>query len=282
MSNAVKVAIVTGANRGIGLEVVKGICKSKFKGVVYLTARDEEQGKKSVEDLKQQGLTASFHQLDIDNIESIKKFASYIKQKYNGIDILINNAAIAYKNADPTPFAQQAVHTIRVNFTGTVNVCNALFPLLRPHARVVNVSSRAGMLKVCKDAAMRARLTSNTATVDDIANVLSEFVDAAQKSLNEPIATTAYGMSKVGLTAATIVQQRLFDQNPTQDIIINACCPGLIATGMSSYHGKPVEEGAITPLYLAFLPENASGPRGELWAEKKKVQWEDLSWTWGS
>ncbi len=62
-----------------------------------LTARDEEQGKKSVEDLKQQGLTASFHQLDIDNIESIKKFASYIKQKYNGIDILINNAAIAYK-----------------------------------------------------------------------------------------------------------------------------------------------------------------------------------------
>jgi len=275
------VAIVTGSNRGIGLEIVKGICRSQFKGVVYLTARDEEQGKKAADELKQEGLMASFHQLDIDNLESINRFASYLKNKYDGIDILVNNAAIAYKNADPTPFAQQAVHTVRINFTGTINVCNALFPLLRPHARVVNVSSRAGMLKVCKDESMRARLTSSTASIEDIAKVLDEFVDAAQKGLNEPIATTAYGMSKVGLTSATIVQQRIFDKNPSQDIIVNACCPGLIATGMSSYQGKPVDQGAITPLYLAFLPENAPGPKGELWAEKQKVNWGDLAWKWG-
>lgn len=280
MSSA-KVAIVTGSNRGIGLEIVKGICKSHFKGEVYLTARDDVAGKKAVEELKELGLNANFHQLDIDDVNSINRFADYVRQKYSGIDILVNNAAIAYKNADTTPFAIQAEHTIRVNFTGTINVCNAFFPLLRPHARVVNVSSRAGMLKVCKDASMRARLTNPNATVDEIAQVLSEFVAAAQRGENEPIATTAYGMSKVGLTAATIVQQRLFDKDPRPDIIVNACCPGLIATGMSSFNGKPVDQGAITPLFLAFLPENASGPKGELYAEKQKVQWDDLNWNWG-
>lgn len=87
-------------------------------------------------------------------------------------------------------------------------------------------------------------------------------------------------MSKVGLTAATIVQQRMFDKDQREDIIVNACCPGLVATNMSSYKGKPVDEGAITPLYLAFLPENAKGPKGELWAEKQRVEWGDLNWTW--
>ena len=88
-------------------------------------------------------------------------------------------------------------------------------------------------------------------------------------------------MSKVGVTAATRVQQKQFDKDSSRpDILVNCCCPGLVSTNMSSYNGKPVDEGAITPLYLALLPENASGPRGELWAEKEKVKWEDMNWTW--
>lgn len=96
-SNLTKVAIVTGSNRGIGNSIVKGLAQS-FKGIVYLTARDEESGKKAVADLKKDhGLEVKFHQLDIDNLDSIKKFASYIKEQHNGVDILVNNAAIAYK-----------------------------------------------------------------------------------------------------------------------------------------------------------------------------------------
>lgn len=90
-------------------------------------------------------------------------------------------------------------------------------------------------------------------------------------------------MSKVGVTAATRVQQKQFDQDETRaDIIVNCCCPGLVSTNMSSYRGKPVDEGAITPLYLALLPENISGPKGELWAEKEKVDWSDMDWTWAN
>jgi carbonyl reductase 1 len=176
MSNLTKVAIVTGSNRGIGNSIVKGLCQ-KFNGIVYLTARNEADGKKAVEELESEGFKVNFHQLDIDNIDSIKKFASYIKEKYQGLDILVNNAAIAYKAADTTPFGIQAEHSIRVNYTGTLNVCNEFFPLLRPHARVVNVSSRAGMLKVVKDANMRAKLLSENLTIQDINEILNTFIE---------------------------------------------------------------------------------------------------------
>ena len=117
-----------------------------------------------------------FHQLDIDNQESISNFAKFIRDTYGGLDILVNNAAIAYKAADETPFAVQAVNTIRINFTGTLNLCNALFPLLRPHARVVNVSSRAGLLNVVKDEAIRNRLQSDDLTVSELVGILDNFV----------------------------------------------------------------------------------------------------------
>ena len=149
-----------------------------------------------------------------------------------GVDILINNAAIAYKNADPAPFSEQAINTIRINFTGTLNMCNAFYPLLRPHARVVNVSSRAGMLKVCKKAELRDKLTNKNASVEDVVSVMHEFVEAAKNGTNEPIATTAYGMSKVGVTAMTIIQQRVLAKDPREDIVINACCPGYVSTGI--------------------------------------------------
>lgn len=253
---------------------MKGLAKV-FNGTVYLTARDEAAGKQAVEEFKKQGTNISFHQLDIDDLASIKRFANYIKEKHGGLDLLVNNAAIAYKASSTAPFSEQAEVSVRVNYTGTLNMCNEFFPLLRPHARVVHVSSRAGMLLVVKDAAMRAKLSSPDVTIPEITAILDKFVEAAKSGTNGSIATTAYGMSKVGVTAATRVQQRAFDKDPREDIIVNACCPGLVSTNMSSFHakGKPVDEGAITPLFLALIPENASGPKGELYAEKERVDW---------
>ena len=109
-----KIAVVTGANKGIGFEIVRGLCK-EFTGTVYLTcnlkktlifkfcqyidfilfaARIAEYGHKALEELKKEGLEPKYHQLDIQNSDSIKNFANYLKQNYEGIDILINNAAI--------------------------------------------------------------------------------------------------------------------------------------------------------------------------------------------
>ena len=81
------------------------------------------------------------------------------------------------KAASTAPFAEQAEVTVRINYTGTLNVCSEFFPLLRAHARVVNVSSRAGMLKVCRDAGLRAQLSSVDATIPEITAIMERFVE---------------------------------------------------------------------------------------------------------
>lgn len=171
-----KVAVVTGSNKGIGFAIVKGLAK-QYPGIVYLTARNEELGQKAVKELEAQGLKVAYHQLDIDNQESIDRFTTYIKEKHQGLDLLVNNAAIAYKVADTTPFMEQAKNTVRINFTGTLNLSNALFPLLRPHARVVNVSSRAGMLNIVKDEEYRKKLISDNLNVNELVGLMSQFVE---------------------------------------------------------------------------------------------------------
>ncbi|RMZ93711.1 carbonyl reductase [NADPH] 1-like, partial [Brachionus plicatilis] len=174
-----KVAVVTGSNKGIGFAIVKGLAK-QFSGIVYLTARNKELGEKAVKELEAEGLKVAFHQLDIDNQESIDRFAKHLKEKHQGLDLLVNNAAIAYKMADSTPFNEQVKNTIRINFTGTLNLCKALFPLLKPHARVVNVSSRIGMLKIVKDAEFRNKLISESLSVNELAGLMAHFVELAR------------------------------------------------------------------------------------------------------
>lgn len=140
-----------------------------------------------------------FHQLDVTNVESIRRLADYIRKTHGGLDILINNAAIAFKTNDVTPFGDQAEITAQTNFFGTINVCNALFPLLRDHARfvvvvsfvhkidsyeelffflsrVVNVSSRAGMLESITNSEIRRQLTAPNATIENVSDILSDFI----------------------------------------------------------------------------------------------------------
>ncbi|UJR35959.1 hypothetical protein I4U23_028700 [Adineta vaga] len=276
---AQKVAVVTGANKGIGYAIVNKLC-SVFDGIIYLTARNEELGLNAVQQLQETNKNAhnkvQFHQLDLTNVESIRRLADYIKKTHGGLDILINNAAIAFKVNDTTPFGDQAEITAQTNFFGTINICNALFPLLRDHARVVNVSSRAGMLELVKSNEIRHNLISPNATIETVSDILSDFIQKAKQNSHEEngYPNSAYGMSKVALTAATFIQQRLFDEKPQRDIVVNACCPGYIKTDMSSQKGMgSPEQGADTPVYLATLEPKISSPRGEFVAERKILKW---------
>ncbi len=105
-----KLAIVTGSNKGIGLATVKGLAKKLQDGWhVYLTARNEERGLNALEEVKKEGFNnVHFHQLDIDDEASIDKLRDFVKEKYGGIDILINNAAIAFKRDATESFGVQA------------------------------------------------------------------------------------------------------------------------------------------------------------------------------
>lgn len=132
---------------------------------------------KAVRDLEQQNLKTNFHQLDIDNLESIQKFAKYLKKKYDGLDLLVNNAAINYMHENfGLPMSEQVANTMRVNFTGTLNVCNELFPLIKENGKVVNVSSRMGLLKVVQDDMTRGLLNSESLTTNELCSIMDNYV----------------------------------------------------------------------------------------------------------
>ncbi len=134
-----------------------------------------EAGKKACEELANQGLNAVFHELDIENIESIITLAAHIKQTYGGLDILVNNAAVSLTNKN-LPIEREAEDTIKANFTGTLNVCKVFFPLLRPNARVVHISSRAGFLRLISKKKLRERFSSKNATVGDIETLMQNYI----------------------------------------------------------------------------------------------------------
>ena len=142
-----RVAVVTGANKGIGFEIVKSLC-SRIE-VVVLTSRNAEHergGLEAVAALNGKNLFPKFHALDILDKESILKLRDYMSSTFGGLDILVNNAGIAYDNTSTEPFGVQAKRTLMTNYLGTKMVCDILFPILRPGARVVNVSSSMGWL----------------------------------------------------------------------------------------------------------------------------------------
>ncbi|XP_060070223.1 carbonyl reductase [NADPH] 1-like [Ylistrum balloti] len=277
MSGNNLVAVVTGANKGVGFAIVRGLCK-QFKGDVFLTARNEELGIKAVEDLKKEGLHPKFHILDLTKPETINKLKIFLQETYGGLDLLVNNAGIAYKVSSTAPFGEQAEVTVRTNFTGTLDVCESLFPILRPHARVVNVSSLVSLsaVKKCSDK-LRKKFVDPNLSMEELKSLLNDFVVEAKKGSHQQAGwpNTAYGTSKIGVTAMSIIQQQELLKDSRTDIVVNACCPGYVNTDMSSHKGtKTIDQGADTPLYLAMLPPNTLSPKGNYVSDRKIGKWE--------
>ncbi|TKC46402.1 hypothetical protein EI555_005952, partial [Monodon monoceros] len=131
MSSCARVALVTGANKGIGFAIVRDLCR-QFPGDVVLTARNTARGQAAVQQLQAEGLSPRFHQLDIDDLQSIRALRDFLLKEYGGLDVLVNNAGIAFKTIDSTPFHIQAEVTMKTNFFGTQDVCTELLPLIKP------------------------------------------------------------------------------------------------------------------------------------------------------
>ncbi|XP_046392165.1 carbonyl reductase [NADPH] 3-like [Ischnura elegans] len=281
--SATKVAVVTGGNKGIGYAIVKGLCE-KFGGVVYLTARDEGRGKAAVAELNKLGFKPLFHVLDIEKTDTVVAFKEHIVKTHGGIDVLVNNAAIAFKNDAKEPFGEQAEVTVRVNFTSVLNTCRVLFPILRAGARVVNVSSSAGHLfRICGEephaSKLRERFSSPNLTEDELCSLMKEFVTAAKAGdhFAKGWPNSAYVASKVGLSALTRIQQRGFDADSSRPgIVANHVHPGYVDTDMTSHKGSlTIEEGAVAPLYVALLPAtDSTTPKGAyVWKDKTILEW---------
>ncbi|XP_055470925.1 carbonyl reductase [NADPH] 1 isoform X1 [Psammomys obesus] len=277
MSSHSRVALVTGANKGIGFAVTRELCR-KFSGDVVLTARDEARGRAAVQQLQVEGLSPRFHPLDIDDLQSIRALRDFLRREYGGLDVLVNNAGIAFKMTDPTPFHIQAEVTMKTNFFGTRDVCTELLPLIKPQGRVVNVSSIISVkaLKNCSPE-LQQKFRSETITEQELVELMNKFVGDTKKGVHsqEGWPNSAYGVTKIGVTVLSRIHARTLSQQRRGDkILLNACCPGWVRTDMAGPKAtKSPEEGAETPVYLALLPPDAEGPHGQFVSEKKVEQW---------
>ncbi|KAL3288574.1 hypothetical protein HHI36_003013 [Cryptolaemus montrouzieri] len=269
-----KIAVVTGGNKGIGYAIVKGLCE-RYDGTVYLTARDVARGKEAVKKLNDLGLKPLFHQLDINDQLSINTFKDHIKKTHSGIDILVNNAAIAFKNDATEPFSVQAKETVAVNYFSLLRVCNTLFPIIKQNGRVVNISSSAGHLSRIPSADLRKKLSDSSLTIENLSKLMDKFVSDAKegKHQEEGWGNSAYVVSKVGCSALSIIQQREFDdEKPCRNISVNAVHPGYVDTDMTSHKGSlTIEQGAAAPLYLALEDHGLKGKY--VWFDKQVVDW---------
>ncbi len=230
-----RIALVTGANRGIGLEVCRQLAERNF--IVLLTSRDGAKAKTAAEKLSAAGRVEPVA-LDVADPESIKKAAQEVASRYQHLDVLVNNAGINYdtwETAENADISGTVMETIRTNLLGPWRVCQAFLPLLRKSraGRIVNVSSEAGSL--------------------------------ASMSAGPP----AYQVTKAALNALT---RTLAGELRSAHILVNSVCPGWVATEMGGASApRSVSEGAAGIVWAATLPEN--GPTGGFFRDGKPLPW---------
>lgn len=235
MSEA-KVALVTGANKGIGYEIAAGLGALGHR--VGVAARDELRREMAVEKLRADGVDAFGVPLDVTSEESVRAAAELIEKQIGRLDVLINNAGIGGAwPQDPTTLDLDVLRTVLdTNVFGVIRVTNALLPLLRRSAapRIVNISSNMGSLALQTGPIM-----------------------------------AAYAPSKTFLNAVTVQYAR---QLAGTGLLVNAACPGYVATDFTGHQGsRTPEQGAATPICLATLPPD--GPSGSFFDDDGVIPW---------
>lgn len=238
-----QVALVTGANKGIGFEVCRQLAKSGVQ--VILGARDAKKGSAAAETLRSEGLPVFFQKLDVTSTEDIGTVYDFIVSKFGRIDILVNNAGVLLDPPRHPPDAEGAsvfnakLDTIRgsleTNTFGAFLLCQKFVPLMlkNGYGRVVNLSSGMGQL--------------------------------ADMNGGWP----GYRISKVALNAVT----RIFaDETAGSNVLINSVCPGWVKTDMGGQEAdRSSAEAAGGILWLATLPDG--GPTGGFYRDKESIEW---------
>jgi len=236
------VALVTGANKGIGYEIAAGL--GTLGWTIGVGARDEQRREAAVAKLRAAGTDAFGVPLDVIDDTSVAAAAGLIEERTGRLDVLVNNAGITGGMPQtPTtvdPATMRAA--LETNVIGVIRVTNAMLPLLRRSAspRIVNMSSSVGSLTL--------QTTPGAET--------------------GPIAT-AYAPSKTLLNAITVqYAKELHDTN----ILINAACPGFTATDLNGFRGvRTPEQGAAIAIRLATLPDD--GPTSGFFDDAGTVPW---------
>lgn len=215
-------ALVTGANRGLGREVCRQLHDRGYR--VILTARDPARGREAAAELG-----VEFRRLDVTDPASVTRLADDLRAAHpEGLDLVVANAGIALQGFD----GRVAAETVDTNYFGVLRVVEALLPQLRPRARLVLVSSGSGQRDLLSPA-LRARLDLDRLTRDELSALMRQFVADVQAGRHTEAGwpSTAYGTSKVGVTALAHVLTRELAGDP-RELEVVAVCPGWVRTDM--------------------------------------------------
>jgi len=255
-----RIALVTGGNRGIGLEIARRLAATGLHVVVG--ARDVAAGVKAAREI---GHGAEAMSLDVtsepDRAAAATRFAG-------GLDVLVNNAGIALRGFD----ASIVRRTLDTNFYGSMHLTDALLSRLCAGGRIVMVSSRMGQLD-CVSAALRKRLLEPELTRATLLEMIESFVRGVDRGTHQKDGwpSSAYRVSKVAMNALTRILARDLAADP-RALLVNAACPGWVRTNLGGDSApRTPEEGAETPAWLARLP--AGGPNGGFFGEEQPVDW---------
>jgi carbonyl reductase 1 len=269
-----RVAVISGANKGIGFCIALQLGLSGLFSHIVLGCRDSARGLAAVEDIKKQVGTAStisYAPLELGNVQSHQDFARKMEQDYGKVDVLVNNAGLAFKNADPTPFADQCSPTLDVNYRGTVDFTERMLPLVRKGTdpRIVNVASMSGHLSHLKSQELQNRFSSPSLTMPELNQLVDQFeADVRDNTYaSKGWGRSNYGLSKLAVIAAT----RIWARENAGIVTVNSCCPGYCKTDMSSQQGRrDPAEGARN----AFIPATMEQPpMGEFFADFDVSTW---------
>ncbi len=229
-----RVAVVTGAHRGIGKGIARQLAARGL--IVALTGRDPAKAQAAAADLAGTG-TLRPYQLDITDQGSVDRLIAAIERDFGRLDVLVNNAGGYWDDDESPSTADLAIveAALQTNLLGAWRLCEAALPLMLRHGygRIVNVSSRSGSFQ--------------------------------RPSANVP----AYRVSKAALNMFTTC---LAAELAGRGVLVNAACPGWVRTEMGGQNApKSVDEGADTPVWLATLPDD--GPTGGYFADRQPIPW---------
>ncbi|KAM3368656.1 hypothetical protein ACQJBY_016889 [Aegilops geniculata] len=287
-----RIALVTGGNKGVGLETCRQLASKGLK--VVLTARNEVRGLEAVEGVRRSGGDGQsdvvFHQLDVTDPDSVARLADFVRDQFGKLDILINNAGISGVDRDPVLVAkakeqvenmdvvqrvqwmkensketyEEAKECMRTNYYGAKLVTEALLPLLQlsSSGRIVNVSSGFSLLRNFNSEELKNEFNDvDNLTEKKLEELLDSFLEDFKANLIEAHGwptggSSAYKVAKAALNAYTRILAKKY---PTMRI--NCLTPGYVKSDMSMHMGVLTpEEGASNPVKVALLPDD--GPTG--------------------